>query len=368
MKRFMSVLVFSFLIFTVSLMAAAEAELPEKYMSLKDSRGKVICRTGHQVVIGDQYLNSDNQLYQVVGIQGNTARVKPVAETKGNVFDRIKLMVMGFFNPDLLGAGIKSHGPIAIYHTHSDESYVPSDGVSSKKANGGIFQVGDTLTSAFESEGIPVIHSKTPHDPHDAMAYDRSRRTAFELLKKRPSCILDVHRDAVPPQEYADVINGQQVTKVQLVVGRGNPNFSANNSFAKQIKATVDRIDPGLIKGIYYGKGKFNQDLGPRTMLLEFGAHTNSKEAAEKSSRIFAAAARTVLYGNAGGSKVEHRGSYQSVIWILAVALGVGGIFLLLNRRGLKNIGKEFTGAVGEETTEEKEAQAADQENNGEKS
>ena len=40
--------------------------------------------------------------------------------------------------------------------------------------------------------------AKTPHDPHDAMAYDRSRRTAAELLKKNPIALLDIHRDAVP--------------------------------------------------------------------------------------------------------------------------------------------------------------------------
>ena len=51
------------------------------------------------------------------------------------------------------------------------------------------------------------------------------------------------------------------MTKVQIVLGRTNPNLKANEAFAKQVKAVVDKKYPGLIKGIFYGDGKYNQDL-----------------------------------------------------------------------------------------------------------
>ena len=150
---------------------------------------------------------------------------------------------------------------MAIYHTHSAESYVPTDGRSSIRGNSGIFKVGESLGQALQKRGVNVIHDKTSHEPHDAMAYDRSRRTAVELLKKNPIALIDLHRDAVPADEYAGEINNTSVTKAQLVVGRQNPNMKANEAFAYQLKSVVDKKYPGFIKGIFYADGKYNQDL-----------------------------------------------------------------------------------------------------------
>jgi stage II sporulation protein P len=166
--------------------------------------------------------------------------------------------------------------------------------------------------------------------------------------------LIDVHRDAGPIQGYSEIIDKKPVTRVQLVVGRQNPNFQANNDFAKNIKTVVDRKYPGLVKGIFYGNGKYNQDLGPRSILLEFGTEKNSKEAAERGASIFAAAAGDVLYGTTGVG-IINRGSLRSLFWIVVALIGAVGLFLLINRGSLKDIGKEFSGAVGENVTDEKE-------------
>lgn len=351
MKRF-----YGFVFFVLIFMAVVPAipthahdELKNRYMTLKSSDGKVITWIGHRVVNGDEYLAENNRLYRVIKVRGNTALVKLVKKNglAASPWWSMKAFISEIIPFDWMRAEVKQRGPIAVYHTHTDESYVPSDGSSSKSARGGIYDVGESLTKALEQKGIPVIHSKTPHDPHDASAYDRSRRTAAQLLRNRPVCLIDVHRDAGPYQGYSKYINGTPVTKVQLVVGRQNPNFQANNAFSKQIKAVVDRKHPGLIKGIFYGKGKFNQDLGPRTILLEFGTEKNSKQAAERSARIFAAAASEVLYGPEGAGRIN-RGSFRSLFWIIVAVGGGIGLFLLLNRGSLKDITKEFTGAVGE--------------------
>ncbi|HBF36895.1 MAG TPA: stage II sporulation protein P [Firmicutes bacterium] len=354
MKRLGYLFYFSILFLLITLLfitnnVFAETELSEKYMTLQDQQGKLITCTVHQIVVGDEYLDSQNNLYRVVKLHNNTAIVKLVRKEKltASTLSELKDLWSYFINGEFLKGETKVKGPIAIYHTHSDESYIPGDGTSSKFGHGGIFQVGDSLTNAFEKSGIPVVHSKTPHDPHDAMAYDRSRRTAVQLLKRQPTTLLDVHRDAVPPQLYSDVIRNQGVTKVQLVVGRQNPNFQANNDFAKRIKETCDRKYPGFIKGIFYGKGKYNQDLGPRSILLEFGSDTNSKTAAERGAQIFAAAAKDVLYGNRGAGFIN-RGSMRSLFWIIAALVAGVGLFFLINRGSFKNFGKELTGAMGE--------------------
>ena len=74
-----------------------------------------------------------------------------------------------------------------MYSTHSDESYVPSDGESSKLEDAGIYDVGEALAKSFEESGIEVVYSKETFHPHDAGAYRRSRRTAEELLKDDPT-------------------------------------------------------------------------------------------------------------------------------------------------------------------------------------
>lgn len=345
------IIVITFLGLTTSL-TLAEFEMDGEYMTLIYGKNQVICKTAHQVSIGDRYLNSQNKLFEVYRINKNRALVKLVreSESKKGFLSEAKSMLVAIWNTRFFAAEVKEKGPVCIYHTHDDESYTPSDGTSSKKGNGGIVDVGKSLAKAFEEAGIPAVHSNASHFPHDSMAYERSRRTAAQLLKQRPSVLLDVHRDAVPAKEYATEIDGQGVTKVQLVVGRENPNFQSTNNFAKQIKKVCDKKYPGFIKGIFYGKGKYNQDMTPRLMLVEFGTNTNNKASAERASRIFAAAAKDALFGNAEMG-IANRGSWRNLLWILVAAVGGIVLFILLNRGSLKDVTKEFTGAIGEEET-----------------
>jgi len=322
-----------------------------KYYIIKNYQNHLITMIGHSLVVGDRYLDAANHLYQVERLRGRVAYAKLIQTQQLNSTgtESLKTWIGGLF------AQANTNGPIGIYHTHSDESYAPSEGTSSKQGRGGIYQVGNTLTKALEKQGVPVVHDQTIHGEHDAMAYDRSRRTAVNMLKKRPSALIDVHRDAVPAELYSETVDNQQVSKIQLVVGRQNPNFEANNAFAKQLKAAVDKKYPGLIKGIFYGKGKYNQDLGPKVVLIEVGTNTISKGAAERGVALFAAAAKDQLYNKANG--VVNRASLRSVFWILA-ALVIGiAFFLFINHKGLGEIGKEFTGAVGETEVSKQENQ-----------
>jgi stage II sporulation protein P len=326
MKRWLLVIVVQVgLMLFLTGAVAAHDELDRQYFTMKDSGGRIICRTAHRVTVGDRYLTSANRLYEVV-------KVNPLSKLQSSLWELWRFAQ----------TAVKPHGPICIYHTHTDESFLPTEGVNSRKIRGGIVDVGTAIAKVFEEKGIPVVHSNKSHVPHDAMAYDRSRRTACQLLKQRPIALLDIHRDAVPRNEYLTMVDQQPTAKIQMVVGRQNPNFYACNAYAKQIKATVDRRYPGLIKGIFYGKGKYNQDLGPRCLLLECGTNTCSESEAMRGARIFAAAAVDALYRKAGG-QASNIGSWRS-FWIIALVItGVIGLFLLMNRRGLlSGLGREF--------------------------
>ena len=258
---------------------------------------------------GDEYISADNILYRIATVQNGNAIAEKIGE---EAMPDVSWLDVGQAQPVFAqesavpAASAKaddSRKLIAMYVTHSDESYVPSDGTQSVNGQGGIYDVAREFRDALQQQGIDVILDESTHLPHDSGAYRRSRQTAERLLQKRPDAIIDVHRDGIPDQsEYACSINGENVSRVRLLVGRGNQNSSVNREFAKQMKAVADKQYPGLVKDIFIGKGTYNQDLAPHAILLEFGTHTISKERVLNSADMMAKVVSNTLYGPQTGS------------------------------------------------------------------
>lgn len=323
-----------------SILAAYE-ELPlEECFTLLDEKNNVIHQTGSKIYIGDEYISSNNDRYKVVEIIGNSAHCKYQGEEKNPLlnYDK-KNNAWSFSKEQPVIAGKRP--TIAIYHTHSDESYVPSDGQASIEGNGGIYDVGQTLVNKLQKLGFEVQYNENNHNPHDINAYNRSRRTAASLLKDSPDTIIDVHRDAVPASQYQAQVKGEEATKIKMVIGRSNPNMKNNLEYAKKIKAVMDKKTPGLSNGILICKGDFNQDLSPRALLIEVGAHTNKKEDAEKGVSLFAETLPTALgyssnpVNQASAAKkplagAENQAAGTTILMILIVfAAAIGGYYLL---------------------------------------
>lgn len=332
----------------------SETERSNGYFTVKDEDGRLITATALPVYIGDEFIASDNKHYKVVKINGDTALAKFIG------VDQLAYDPAWDQESVISAATGSVRGKIGVYHTHTDESYVPTDGKESIWANGGIMKVGNAYTKAMEQKGVSVIHSTRPHDPHDANAYNRSRRTALELLKKNPAAIVDVHRDAVPPEVYRKVVAGKEVTKIKMVVGRRNPKMSENLKFAQNIKSYMDKHKPGMIEGIFIAKGNYNQELSPRAMLIEVGAHTNSRYAAESGVALFSEAIPRVSgvftstgpgagAANPGALASQNRSSWSTLGWILAaVIIGIGA-FLLISTGSIKGSVNKIKGLTGEE-------------------
>ena len=77
-------------------------------------------------------------------------------------------------------------------------------------------------------------------------------------------------------------------------MGRSNPNFKANLDFALQVKAAADSLCPAL-RGIFIGRGNYNQDLYPTALLLEIGTHGNYLLSAERAATAMGDALIAVL-------------------------------------------------------------------------
>lgn len=269
---------------------ADNSELGEgRWYTLYSSDNKVLLRTGISIHVGDRFLDSDNRLYEVYRVDEDRfqAWASEIAkDTFGNVMEA----------QGLPGADNKI---IAVYHTHSGESYLPSDGVDSTDSEpGGVYRVGEELSARFEKDGgIKALHCEETFFPYSG-AYRRSRNAAIDLVETGDiDAIFDVHRDAAPKDEYYQEIDDMSLTQVMLVVGAQNPTKQTNEEFAWQLKEVADSMYPQLVKGIFYARGGYNQDLHPRALLLEFGAHTNLRQEAEVAARAFADVVYVTLYG-----------------------------------------------------------------------
>jgi len=333
-------------------------------VTIIDKQGKVLSKMARTAFAGDKLYTAEGRIYLVKKVSGDRAQAQ---------FEGMDQQIVAY-NEYYSGQDIvpvttelaeKKSSSVAVYHTHSDESYVPSDGKESVPFKGGIYQVGSALADTLQRKGFEVNYSQTPHDPHDNNAYARSRRTAAELMKNKPAAIFDIHRDGIAdPSYYRSKIDGKYVTKLRLVVGRENPRISSNLDFAKRLMAATNKMHPSVVKEIFVGKGDYNQDLMPTALLVEAGTHTNSREEAERGVAMLADAVPSVLGATtaapaapgAGGkpSGAAEGGSWKALGWIIGLVVVGGFGFLLISsgswenaKKRILSFGRELTGFFG---------------------
>ena len=342
----------------------------ETVWTLMTEDGQRLTAICYEPETGDRYLSADNTLYEIIRVEGDTA----VARSQGT----LALPDISWLEEDAaLPVSAAAGRRIALYCTHSDESYKPSDGTYSDPERGSIYQVAAALADALEEKGATCEVSDALHYPHDAGAYRRSRQTAVQLLKSGPDALLDIHRDGIPdPEEYTVTIGGRQASKVRLLVGRGNQNMEVNKDFALTVKAVADRVYPGLITDIYMGKGTYNQDLAPHSLLLECGTYTLSRDRVLVSMPMMADVLDRALYGgvtgSAGASDVRSspaekggitpgatdapvsdssRGTGSGLLWLVVIAVAALVIYGIVSTGsfggGMRKIGRNINEMSG---------------------
>lgn len=185
---------------------------------------------------------------------------------------------------------------VGIYNTHNSESYAGNGGPDREQGeNGDIVTVGETLKNALEKKGIRAVHDSKIHDAVDFMkAYSESIKTATKLIKDYPSIkiLLDVHRDGLPPgfSKSTVTVNGQETSKVLVVIGKKNPHWQKNEALAKELMALGEKKYPGLfVSNISYAAdARYNQHLSDGGLLLEFGSQYNTLDESNRAAEAFA--------------------------------------------------------------------------------
>lgn len=291
--------------------------------SLVDADGKRLTRRAGRMYEGDEYISSDNTLYRVAFVDDE--RCVATAEKLGRADADLPALAA------LSARAVDGKKLICMYSTHSDESYVPSDGASSLWKNAGIYDVGEALKDNLEEKGITVEYSDKSFLPHDAGAYNRSRSTAEAYAEKMPDAIIDIHRDGVDADEYETEVDGEDTSMVRLFVGRSNQNAAENKAFAQRLKAAADKAYPGLIKDIFIGKGNYNQELYPQAILLEFGTYEIEKEKAISATQYMADVIDDVLYGPSAQASTgeKNTNAAKGIAWAVGIALVGAAIYAL---------------------------------------
>lgn len=201
----------------------------------------------------------------------------------------------------------KAEPYILIYHTHSTEGYEMLDlgwysnqynsRTSDKSKN--MIRVGDELTKTLEEAGFKVIHDRNIYDSSYNGAYSRSRVSVEKYLKQYPSIqiTLDVHRDAIHYESGTKckptaVINGKKAAQVMIISGcEGNgvedfPLWKENLTFALKLQSTAEEKNNGLMRPVFFSNRKYNMDVTPCSLLLEFGTDANTLEEAVYSAQL----------------------------------------------------------------------------------
>lgn len=248
------------------------------------------------VSIGDSYLSEDLKYYEVVYVDNDSYNA---------VAKFIKDVSLPSVDKSFLPAPIKiENRVIAIYMTHNDESYVPTDGVSSIYGNGGIKDVALKFKYELEKYLINVYLDDTLHIPHDNNAYSRSSKTAKNLMSKyEPDALFDIHRDGASRSFYVANVGGQERARIRLVVGKANPNMELNEDFALYVFAVGKKLYPWLFTDIFYASGHYNQALSSKAILFEMGSHLVEKELVKDSMKELAEVVTTALYNTTVNSE-----------------------------------------------------------------
>lgn len=169
----------------------------------------------------------DNERYKIVEV--DKANYRAMAEFVEDV-GKVNMEYSNIYR--LMQLVIKEQtNKVGLFCTHTDESYVPTDGTESEPESGGILDVSKSLEDALRERGCEVVRKDTIHEPHDAGAYRRSRQTAVGIIEEmQPTILADIHRDAVPPEVYEEEIDGEKVSKVRMVIGASPSTVIKHNA------------------------------------------------------------------------------------------------------------------------------------------
>ena len=210
----------------------------------------------------------------------------------------------------------KSGPSVLILHTHTSESYRPSEGFiytptdndRTEDLNFNVARVGAQLCESLNELGIYAIQDPTICDyPSYNGSYKKMLSVAEAAMKKYPSIkvVIDLHRDAMETGDGTKIstvasINGEKAAQVMLVVGTDanglyHPSWQSNFSFAADLQKKCAEMYPSLARPLNVRCERFNGHICPNEVLIEVGTTGNTLPEALVSARAMANVIASVM-------------------------------------------------------------------------
>ena len=185
---------------------------------------------------------------------------------------------------------------VVIYHTHTCESYTPTEQYQYTASgnfrtidlNFSVSRVGDELEKWLSTYGCTVIHDRTYHDyPAYNGSYSRSLVTAQNVLSTNQDAdiVIDLHRDAIADETYGPrvKIGDEYVSQLMFVIGTDGANSAHTNwlqnlKFAIKVQQKANELYPGLFKPIILRNSEYNQHVAKAACIIEVGSTGNTLE------------------------------------------------------------------------------------------
>ena len=214
---------------------------------------------------------------------------------------------------------------VLIVHTHATEAFERYDTDvydkrntwRSRDNNMNMVSVGAAMAQVLEENGIGVLHDTTQHDyPSYNGSYERSATTIKAYLEEYPSIkvVLDLHRDAMERESEAIVkpvcmIDGKKAAQIMIIAAcdddgtLGVPNYKKNLRFAAALQSYIAGAYQDLARPVFFSYRKYNMDLSPGSLLIEFGSNANTLEEAVYSARMAGQALADLIRDNTRGTE-----------------------------------------------------------------
>ncbi len=190
---------------------------------------------------------------------------------------------------------------VLIVHTHSTESYTPSQNYNytptsnsrTTDKNYNIIRVGDEFEKGLRENGINVIHDTSLNDyPSYNGSYKKTLGVIEEYLKKYPSIqiVLDVHRDSMTASDgtkykVSTEIDGKKCAQLMIVAGTSqgglpHPDWRENLKLALKFQSKLNSDYNKIARPLSLRTERFNTHATKGSMIIEVGTDGNTLDEA----------------------------------------------------------------------------------------
>ena len=224
--------------------------------------------------------------------------------------------VDAFLNTDLTIDNSIPGPKVLVFHTHSCEEFADSDMSDPYE---GIMGAGEKLCQLLRDKyGIEAIHHTGRYDIVDGQrqvlgAYERMEPDIRKILEQYPSIqvVIDMHRDGVNEDtKLVTNINGKECAQMMFfnglcklnkngvlepIQGLSNPYLKENLAMSFQMQLMANELYPTLTRKIYLNAYRYSLHMMPKSMLIEVGAQTNTREEVSNSMELLAELLASVI-------------------------------------------------------------------------